>query len=91
MTATKARGRLGGRPRVITAGKLETVLQLRGEGKTAERTPRHPYGLVQRGGPIPGTPGVLLTYPDVPWRTMAYRGVVQLTRKLAPFPRIRRA
>jgi DNA invertase Pin-like site-specific DNA recombinase len=38
LTAAKARGRLGGRPRVITAGKLETALQLRNEGKTLKET-----------------------------------------------------
>ena len=38
LIAAKARGRLGGRPRVITAGKLETALQLRSEGKTLKET-----------------------------------------------------
>lgn len=33
-----ASGRLGGRPRVITAGKSETALQLRREGKTLKET-----------------------------------------------------
>jgi DNA invertase Pin-like site-specific DNA recombinase len=38
LTAAKARGRRGGRPRVITDGKLETALQLRSEGKTLKET-----------------------------------------------------
>lgn len=38
LIAAKARGRLAGRPRVITAGKMETALQLRSEGKTLKGT-----------------------------------------------------
>lgn len=34
LAAAKARGRLGGRPRSMTPGKLETARQLRNEGKT---------------------------------------------------------
>ncbi|WP_256212871.1 recombinase family protein [Arthrobacter sp. yr096] len=34
LAAAKARGRSGGRPTVMTAGKLETATQLRQEGKT---------------------------------------------------------
>jgi DNA invertase Pin-like site-specific DNA recombinase len=38
LAAAKARGRLGGRPRTMTAGKLETARQLRSEGKTLKET-----------------------------------------------------
>ncbi|WP_444861252.1 recombinase family protein [Arthrobacter globiformis] len=38
LAAAKARGRLGGRPRSMTPGKLETARQLRNEGKTLKET-----------------------------------------------------
>jgi DNA invertase Pin-like site-specific DNA recombinase len=38
LAAAKARGRLGGRPRTMTEGKLETALQLRNEGHTLKET-----------------------------------------------------
>ena len=38
LAAAKARGRLGGRPAVMTPGKLETAWQLRRDGKTLQET-----------------------------------------------------
>lgn len=38
LAAARSRGRMGGRPRVMTPGKLETALQLRAEGKTLKET-----------------------------------------------------
>lgn len=38
LAAAKARGRLGGRPRSMTPGKLETARQLRNEGKSLKET-----------------------------------------------------
>lgn len=38
LAAAKARGRLGGRPRIMTPQKLEAARQLRSQGKTLKET-----------------------------------------------------
>jgi DNA invertase Pin-like site-specific DNA recombinase len=51
LAAAKARGRLGGRPRSMTPGKLKTARQLPSEGKTLKETAQRP--LVDEGSDAP--------------------------------------